>query len=330
LCDPEIQGRVKKSAHSFQNTMSPSVRKIVVITGPTASGKSTLAVEVAHRFGGEIVNADSMQVYRGMDVGTAKATLEERQGIPHHLLDVVDPDENFNAAVYRSFALPVIADILSRGKVCLLVGGTGLYIRTLLGGLLWCPPVDQGIREDLRLQCAQKGPEALHQKLTALDPESGRKIHPRDKVRITRALEIILLTSRPLSSLVRNHGFKDRPFRALKICLQMERQGLYHRINRRSLAMVEKGLIGETKVLLGKGYSPEIKPMKSLGYRHAVRYLEGDWSLDGMIGELQRDTRRYAKRQLTWFRADPEMKWFELERKAALFREIGSFIRKEE
>jgi tRNA dimethylallyltransferase len=330
LCDREIQGRVKKSADSFQNTTSPSARKIVVVAGPTASGKSTLAVELAHRFAGEIVNADSMQVYRGMDVGTAKLTLEERQGIPHHLLDVVNPDENFNAAIYRSLALPVIADILSRGKVCLLVGGTGLYIRSLLGGLLYCPPVDQGIRDDLWRQCDEEGAEALHQRLTTLDPESGRKIHPRDKVRITRALEIIQLTNQPLSSLVKNHGFKDRALQALKICLQMEREGLYHRINQRSLAMVEKGLIEETEVLLGKGYSPEIKPMKSLGYRHAVRYLEGDWSLDRMIGELQRDTRRYAKRQLTWFRADPEMKWFDLDGKASLFREIGSFIRKEE
>ncbi len=312
---------------SFGNTMSPSGRKIVVITGPTASGKSALAVEAAHRFGGEVVNADSMQVYKGMDVGTAKPDLEEREGIPHHLLDVVNPDENFNAAIYRSLALPVIADIMSRERVCLLVGGTGLYIRTLLGGLLSCPPVDRRIREDLLRECDEKGPEALHQRLTILDPEAGRKIHPRDKVRITRALEIMRLTSQPLSSLVRNHGFRDRPFQALKICLQMERGDLYHRINRRSQAMVEKGLVEETEVLLGQGYLPETKPMKSLGYRHAVRYVKGDWSLDRMIAELQRDTRRYAKRQLTWFRADPEMKWFYPSGKASLFREISSFIR---
>jgi tRNA dimethylallyltransferase len=330
LCDPEFEGGVEESAVPFRNTMNPSGGKIIVITGPTASGKSALAVEAAHRFDGEIVNADSMQVYRGMDVGTAKPLPEERQGIPHHLLDVVNPDENFNAAIYRSLALPIIADILSREKVCFLVGGTGLYIRTLLGGLLFCPPVDQGIRDSLRRECDEKGLESLHQRLMTLDPEAGRKIHPRDRVRITRALEIMQLTDQRLSSLVRNHGFKDQPFQALKICLQTEREGLYHRIDQRSLAMVEKGLIEETEGLLGKGYSPGTKPMKSLGYRHAVRYLEGDWSLERAIHELQRDTRRYAKRQLTWFRADPEMKWFDVDNKASLFREIGSFIQKEE
>ena len=299
---------------------------MVVLAGPTASGKSSLAVELAHRFNGEIVNADSMQVYIGMDVGTAKPRYEEQKGIRHHLFDVVRPDEPFNAAIYRSRAIPVIKDILDRGKVCFLVGGTGLYIKALLGGLFSCPPTDRRMREDLWRQYDEWGPEALHRRLSALDPESAEKIHPRDRVRVTRALEIIQLTGRPLSTLAGSHRFEDRVFHAFKICLQMEREALYHRINQRSLSMVEKGLVGETRNLINQGYSPQLKPMKSLGYRHAVQYLEGLWSLDRMIGELQKDTRRYAKRQLTWFRADPEIMWRSPDAREILVREISAFL----
>jgi tRNA dimethylallyltransferase len=302
---------------------------VVVLAGPTASGKSSLSVELAHHFSGEIVNADSMQVYIGMDVGTAKPSLEERKGIAHHLLDVVRPDEDFNAAIYRSIAVPVIEDILVRGKVCFLVGGTGLYIKALLGGLLSCPPTDRRMREELWRQFEEYGPEALHRRLAALDSESAEKIHPRDKVRVTRALEIIQLARQPLSSLVRGHRFEDRAFQSFKICLQMEREGLYHRINQRSLSMIEKGLVEETTNLIKMGYSPQLKPMKSLGYRHAVQYLEGLWSLDQMIGELQKDTRRYAKRQLTWFRADPEMKWRSPDAPETLLHEIDAFLRED-
>jgi tRNA dimethylallyltransferase len=288
---------------------------VVVLAGPTASGKSSLAVELARHFSGEIINADSMQVYIGMDVGTAKPTVEEQKGIPHHLLDVVHPDEDFNAAVYRSLAIPAIDEIFSRGKVCFLVGGTGLYIKVLLGGLLSCPPIDREVRDDLRRQLEEHGPEDLHRRLAALDPESAEKIYPRDKVRVTRALEIM-----------RAHRFGDRAFQPLKICLQIEREGLYHRINQRSLSMVERGLVEETKNLIIRGYSPQLKPMKSLGYRHAVQYLEGLWSFDLMIKELQKDTRRYAKRQMTWFRADPEVKWRSPDARDAIVREIHAFL----
>jgi tRNA dimethylallyltransferase len=317
-----------KSKKCSRGSSEPS-KKVVVLAGPTASGKTSLAVELADHFNGEIVNADSMQVYIGMDVGTAKPSSEERRGIPHHLLDVVRPDQDFNAAIYRSFAVPVIKDILARGKVCFLVGGTGLYIKALLGGLLSCPPTDRRMREGLWRQFEEGGPEALHRRLTALDPESAEKIHPRDKVRVTRALEIIQLTRQPLSSLARGHRFEERIFQAFKICLQTERKDLYHRINQRSLSMVEKGLVEETRNLINKGYSPQLKPMKSLGYRHAVQYLEGLWSLDRMIGELQRDTRRYAKRQLTWFRADPEMMWRSPDATETLVREIDTFLQED-
>lgn len=305
--------------------MTDDKTKAVVITGPTASGKSSLAVDLALRFGGEIVNADSMQVYRGMDVGTAKPTIAERKGIPHHLLDVVDPDEDFDTAKYRSLAIPQLRDMACRQKPCFIVGGTGLYIKTLLGGLLKSPPGDPELRKELHRVWEEGDPISLHERLKTLDPQAARKIHPHDRVRVIRALEVIHLTSQPLSSLIQRHGFRDKPFRTLKICLQVDRQELYGRINARSLAMIDAGLVGETEGLLNRGYSPELKPMKSLGYRHMVKFLRGDCKLDEVIHELQRDTRRYAKRQLTWFGSDPEMVWMKPEDREAIVEKIEAF-----
>ncbi|MBW2616261.1 MAG: tRNA (adenosine(37)-N6)-dimethylallyltransferase MiaA [Deltaproteobacteria bacterium] len=285
--------------------------KIVIISGPTASGKTSLGVDLALALKGEIISADSMQVYRGMDVGTAKPTPEEQKGIPHYLLDVVDPDEEFNAATYNSMAIPKIAEIGSRGSSCFVVGGTGLYIKGLLDGLFESPPADMELRESLRRECDSSGSAVLHERLANLDPESAHKIHPNDRVRIIRALEIIHLTNRRFSDLTRAHAFGGRTLNALKLCLKVDREELYDRIDKRSLSMVENGLVGETESLLRKGYSPDLKPMKAIGYRHMITYLKGDWSLDEAISELQKDTRRYAKRQLTWFRADPEVTWIE-------------------
>ena len=283
--------------------------KVIVVAGPTASGKTSLGVDLALALGAEIVSADSMQVYRGMDVGTAKPTMEERKGIAHHLLDVVDPDEAFNAATFCFMARAVVRDICARGRVCLVVGGTGLYIKSLLGGLFACPPVDQELRRSLVRECDVQGSRILHERLSRLDPETAGRIHPNDGVRITRALEILHLTHRRPSELTREHSFGDRPLKALKIGLEIERERLYHRINERSAAMVEKGLVEETRNLLDKGYSEDLKPMKAIGYSHVIKYLKGDWRLDEAILGIQRDTRRYAKRQLTWFRADQEVQW---------------------
>lgn len=301
-------------------------QKIVIIAGPTASGKSSLGVELALSLGGEILNADSMQVYRGMDVGTAKPTLEEQKGIPHHLLDVVDPDEDFSAATFRSMALALVREICSRGKICLVVGGTGLYIKALLGGLLRSPPADPRLRETLRLECDNHGSTRLYERLKLLDPESASRVHPNDKVRIIRSLEIIHLTNRRPSELSREHGFRDRALGALKLCLKINREELYHRINRRSAAMLRAGLVGETESLLSKGYSSQLKPMKSIGYRHIVKYLEGTWSLAEATRNLQRDTRRYAKRQLTWFRADPEFTWISPDNFDLASKKIRAFL----
>ncbi len=283
--------------------------KVIVIAGPTASGKTSLAVELALALNGEIINADSMQVYKGMDIGTAKPTDSERKGIPHHLLDVVAPDEPFNAAIFRSMAIPLIHEITRRGKVPFVVGGTGLYIKTLLGGLFSCPPADLKLREDLNKEWEDKGGEFMYERLKQIDPQTASKIHPHDRIRITRALEVFLLTNKRPSDLAHGHGFRERPFDALQMGLHVEREELYKRINRRSLEMVETGLVQETRRLIEKGYSPELKPMKAIGYRHMVKYIQGQWGLDEAITKLQRDTRRYAKRQLTWFRNDPDFVW---------------------
>lgn len=285
-------------------------QKIIIITGPTATGKTGLAVELALEIGGEVVNCDSMQVYRGMDIGTAKPLPEEKKSIPHHLLDVVNPDQEFNASIYREYAIPVIQDIIKRKKVCLVVGGTGLYIKSLLGGLFECPASDHDIRERLLMEYEAKGKDILYERLNNLDPVYAESVHPNDRVRITRALEVIELTGKPFSMLASDHSFSNQDFIPLKICLHHEREVLYERINYRSVKMFESGLIEETEKLLQSGYSPDLKPLKSIGYRHAVDYLNNRAGYDESVELLQRDTRRYAKRQITWFKADPEMMWF--------------------
>jgi tRNA dimethylallyltransferase len=306
--------------------MVGSKPKVVVVTGPTASGKSTLAVDLALRFEGEVVSADSMQVYRGMDVATAKTPVSERQGIPHHMLDVIDPDQEFNAAIYRSMAAPLVSEITARGKVCLVVGGTGLYIKALLGGLFECPSADAAFRARLQKQCERYGSVFLYRELQKLDPTYADRVHPNDRLRIIRALEVIHRTRTPMSRLIREHRFRDRSFQSFMIGLQWEREGLYQRINDRCLAMIAGGLMAETEVLLKKGYTTDLKPMQALGYRHMVNVLKGVWTMEEATRSLQTDTRRYAKRQLTWFRAEHEMNWFSPEDQEGITRRVEGFL----
>jgi len=305
--------------------MGDAKLKIVIITGPTATGKSALAIEMAEYLNAEIINADSMQVYRYMNIGTAKVLEKERKGIPHHLIDIVDPDQEFNAAIYRRLAIEKIKEIYERGKRCLIVGGTGLYIRTLLGGLMRLPPGVKRVREKIQKEMEEIGLQGLYQRLKELDPEAAINIHPRDRIRITRALEVIELTRKRFSELVRSHRFSDNLFESLKICLFMDRGALYDRINRRTLKMVEEGLLDETKWLLKHGYGPELKSMQSIGYRHMVRVIQGEWSMDTAIRLIQRDTRRYAKRQITWFKKERNMLWIDVSDKERLRREIEYF-----
>ena len=303
-----------------------SLPRIIVIAGPTASGKTSLSVKLAKIFNAEIISADSMQVYRWMNIGTAKPTEEERNGVPHHLLDVVDPDEPFNAARYRSLAHSAATEVISRGKRCLVVGGTGLYIKSLLQGLFDCPPGSKKLRQSLEREWDLEGEAVLYNRLVALDPERAENIHPHDRMRILRALEIIELTRKRPSELFNEHRFGERPFNALKFCLHFERERLYQRIDERALQMIERGLVKETEELLRKGYNADLKPMQAIGYRQAVRFLKHEYTLDQAVSSLQRETRRYAKRQITWFRKDPEYVWLDPGNFDAFVERIELFI----
>jgi len=308
--------------------MAEDLPKLVIISGPTCSGKSVLAVALAELLGGEIINADSMQVYRGMDIGTAKLPMSERKGIPHHLIDIVNPDREFNAALFSSYALPIIQDLHVKKIPIIVVGGTGLYVKALLGGLFECPPSKPELRKGLWEECEKRGPSFLYQRLSRLDSKAADSIHPMDKVRIIRALEVIYLTGYPFSELARKHSFSDTGFLALNLSLNVDRQVLYTRINRRTMSMIDSGLISEVERLLTMGYSPELKPMQAIGYRHIVGYLKGRWNLDEATRLIQRDTRRYAKRQLTWLRADSDIVWVNPDDKPDIINTVMAFMQR--
>jgi tRNA dimethylallyltransferase len=306
--------------------MVDNLPKLIIIRGPTCSGKSALAIELASILGGEIINADSMQVYRGMDIGTAKLPISERKGIPHHLIDIIDPDQEFNAALFLVHTLPIIKNLHSKKIPTIVVGGTGLYVRALLGGLFRCPPSNRELRQNLWDECEKKGPSFLYEKLSRLDRNSAERIHPMDKVRIIRALEVIHLTGYQFSEITREHAFSDKKFASLNLCLNVDRQILYNRINRRTISMIEAGFINEVEVLLQMGYNSKLKAMQAIGYRHIVAHLQDRWDLDETIGLIQRDTRRYAKRQLTWLRAERDIIWSNPDDKTDIINKVITFI----
>ncbi|HSR67995.1 MAG TPA: tRNA (adenosine(37)-N6)-dimethylallyltransferase MiaA [Acidobacteriota bacterium] len=287
---------------------SSGQRSLVIIAGPTASGKSALALKAALRLGGEIVNCDSMQLHRGLAVGTAKPSDEERATVPHHLYDRLDPDEFFSAGRYMKESREICAAICGRGHLPLVVGGTGLYLRALLQGVFEGPSADQDLRRRLKLSEEQKGPGHLYRMLKRLDPEAASRIQPADLVRQVRALEVHLLSGQPLSRLQK----RTEPlqgYSVLKVGLRLPRRDLYDRIDRRVSKMFRGGLLEEVKRLLDAGYSPESKGFEALGYRHAAAALQGQLSLSEAIERTQADTRRYAKRQMTWFRREKGMLW---------------------
>ena len=294
-------------------TLLESPLPIILLSGPTAVGKTELALEIALRLGTEIVNADSMQVYRHMDIGTAKPGAKERALVPHHLLDVADPDESFDAARYAELARPVIETLLDRGKIPLIVGGTGLYLKILTKGICPGAPGSQEVKKQLIREMEEQGLPKLHEELLRVDPDAGRRIHPHDRQRIVRALEVFRLTGSPLSLRQSQHRFNERIYRSIKIFLYRERNVLYERINRRVRQMIDEGLLEEVRRLMERGYGPELKPMQSLGYKQMAAYLRGELAWDSAVSEMQRATRQYAKRQLTWFRGDPEYHWFDAE-----------------
>jgi|UniRef100_A0A7V6A2X2 tRNA dimethylallyltransferase len=283
--------------------------KVAVLVGPTAVGKTAVALHLAEALGAEIVNADSLQVYRELDIGTAKPTAAEQARVRHHLLDVADPDEHYDAACYASQARQAIAGLHRRGVPPLVVGGTGLYIKALLAGLFHQDEVMTEVRARLAQELAEQGLAALFARLTTLDPATAQRLAPGDTYRILRALEVVEATGRPISELQAGHNFDDRPYTTLKLGLDLPRQELYRRIDERVKRMLEEGWLGEVRELL-KRYPASIKPLQALGYRHLVAYLEVRLPLPEAIEQTQKETRRYAKRQLTWFRADPEIRWF--------------------
>jgi tRNA dimethylallyltransferase len=285
--------------------------KILVVVGPTASGKSDLALRLALELDAEIVNADSMQVYRGMDIGTAKPTPVQRAGVPHHLIDVAEPDRLFSAADFAEAADEAIRAITGRGKRVIVVGGTGLYIRALLKGLVDSPSGAGVIRKALQEEAAQLGNEAMLERLRQVDPELAARMHPNNMVRIIRALEVHRLTGVPLSRHQQEHAFIARRYDTLQIGISIDRKELYARIEERVERMLAEGLPAEVQGLLAQGYGRPLKAMRSIGYKEMTAYLAGELSMEEAVQLMKRNTRRYAKRQLTWFNADRDILWFE-------------------
>jgi tRNA dimethylallyltransferase len=308
---------------------SPPRTRLVVVCGPTAAGKTAVAIDLAERVDGEIVNADSMQVYRYMDIGTAKPTAAEQARVRHHLIDVLDPDRPFDAAAFAHLGREAIADIAARGKAPIVAGGTGLYIKALLGGLARRAVSDPDVRERLWRDVEVHGPVTLHSRLAEVDPDTAARVHPNDAMRIVRALEVFEASGRPISAHHRGHRFADAPYVTYKIGLDMDRSALYARIDRRVAAMLAEGLEAEVRSLLARGYGEGLKTMQSLGYRHMCAYIGGRIGYDEAVATLQRDTRRFAKRQLTWFRADGQIRWTSPEDLAPLLPEIEAFVGKE-
>ena len=278
--------------------------KVVVICGPTASGKTDLAIALAQTVNGEIISADSMQVYQFMNIGTAKPTMEEMQGIPHHMLDVARPDEPFSVALYKEKADASIKDILSRKRLPIVAGGTGLYINSLIYNIRFSETVcDEAFRGKMNALAETEGPKALHDRLRAVDPESAERIHFNNVKRVIRALEVYEFTGKPITEHQSESRQIPAPYRYLVFFLDMEREELYNRIDKRVDRMVQAGLIDEVKALLQMGYQPGSTAMQGLGYKEMIRYLEGEITLEEAIYILKRDTRHYAKRQITWFKA---------------------------
>jgi len=302
------------------SSVEPDVRKqdkstaghpLVAILGPTGSGKSSLGLKLAQSIGGEIVNCDSMQTIRQLDIGTAKPSQAEMALVPHHLYNVIDLDEFYSAGVYMKDARRVCSEVAARGKIPLVVGGTGLYLRALLKGIFQGPGKKPGLRGRLNEISRRRGTEFLHRMLARKDPDSAARIQANDLVRIVRALEINLITGGSISELQKEH-VPLAGYSVVKIGLNLPREELYDRINRRVERMFDAGFVKETERLLLAGFSPDSKGFEALGYRHAVAVIQGELSLEESIELTQRETRRYSKRQMTWFRKEENVHWISL------------------
>jgi tRNA dimethylallyltransferase len=301
--------------------------QVVILLGPTGVGKSRWAVELAETFGGEIINADSMQVYRYMDIGTAKPTREEQKRVRHHLIDLVPPDQPFHADLFRALGRKTIDQLHRDGKPIWVVGGTGLYIKALTQGLFSSPKIDPGVRERLREEGEKQGGAYLYERLEKVDPKTASKLHRGDLFRIIRALEVFDSTGLPISFFRDQHGFGERPYLTLKIGLEMNREDLYSRIDQRVDQMLEKGFLQEVEGLLEMGYGPQLKPMRSLGYKQMIQFLLKEVGWTEAVRQMKRDTRHYARRQWTWFKGDPEVHWRDgVTGRERLLEEVKAFL----
>lgn len=280
----------------------------MAVVGPTGSGKSELSLAIARQFPAEIVNCDSVQLYRLLDIGSAKVPAAERAGIPHHMIDVADPDEVLSAGDYARLARPILRRIAATGAVPIVAGGTGFYLRALIDGLFDGPSRDDALRRRLADR-ERRRPGSLHRLLSRLDSGSADRIHAADVNKLIRALEVRLLTDRPLSQLFQESRNRLTGFRCLKIGLDPPRELLYRHLDERAVRMFDSGLVEEVAGILSRGYPADSKALESLGYRQALSLLEGEITREEAVALTQRDTRRYAKRQLTWFRREPDARW---------------------
>lgn len=281
---------------------------MVAVAGPTGSGKSDLALLLAEKFNGEIINCDSLQVYRHFDIGTAKLPETERRGIPHHLIDILNPDELFTAGEYSRLARETIAEVSARGRLPILAGGTGFYLRALIEGLFEGPVRDQPLRDRLAAREARR-PGALHRLLNRFDSAAARKIHFNDVPKVTRAVEICLLTRQPVSRLFQQGRDALAGYRTLKLGLLPDRELLNPRLDTRCAWMFEHGLVEEVRGILALGFPASCKPFESHGYKQSLQLIQGELNLRDAVFYAQRNTRHYAKRQITWFRKEPELQW---------------------
>lgn len=301
---------------------------IVIICGPTASGKSRLGLKLAEALNGEIVSADSMQVYINMDIGTDKPPDEIRQRISHHVIDLVYPDQPFNAVNYREAASRAIEKIANSGKKVFVVGGTGLYIRALVHGLFPCPPIPQEIRMKLREEAGQRGVPHLYDELRRVDRVAASRTHPNDCLRIVRALEVYRATGRLISELRDAHRFSQESYEVLKLATDVERGELYRRVEARVDQMMERGLVEEVERLFNRGYGRDLGSMQAIGYRQIGAYLQGDLTLNRATELIKRDSRRYAKRQWTWFRGDLTVCWLTGKNpQGEAFKKVKNFLK---
>ncbi|OPY72145.1 MAG: tRNA dimethylallyltransferase [Syntrophorhabdus sp. PtaU1.Bin002] len=289
--------------------MLSNINKILAIVGPTCTGKSRLSVDLSLEFGGEIVNADSMQVYKHFDIGTAKPEKDARDGIPHHLLDIIEPHEEFNAAMFKEWADRAINTIWSRNSLPIIVGGTGLYVRALIYGLF---AIDEkkSTRETLK-ELYHNDPEGFYENLKAIDPEYAMRISYRDERRMVRAMEVYQSTGLTMSEWIQRHGFREPRYEVLMIGLRKTRAELYARIDARVEEMLQRGWVEEVRSLIKAGYDERLKPFAGIGYREILHYLRGSIAYQDMTDEIKKLTRRYAKRQFTWFLKEEGIAWYE-------------------